>query len=58
MLHIAETLGKTLLEVKDGMTIDELETWAAWFELKAEAEKKAMKEAQSKAKRSKPRRIR
>ena len=42
---IAETLGITLLELKNRMSTEELLSWNAYFELKNEREEKAYEDA-------------
>ena len=42
---IAETLGITLLELKNRMSMEELLSWNAYFELKNEREEKAYEDA-------------
>ena len=48
MFKIAETVGKTVGELEELLTVDEFVGWGAWFELKYEAEKKAYEKAKRK----------
>lgn len=46
--RIAETLGMTVADLEHKMTDYELYQWSAYFEFKAEIEKKALDEAKRK----------
>jgi len=46
---VAEKLGKTITELRNGMTAEELYAWSAYYTLKADAEKKAYEESRRQA---------
>lgn len=51
MFRIAETLGgRTVGELEEALSVSEFAEWAAWFELKADAEKRAIERAKAEAK--------
>ena len=45
-LVVAEKLGKTLTELREGMTYEELWLWHTYFNLQSEQQQEAMKKAQ------------
>lgn len=45
IFRIAETIGCMAKDIREEMPLDELYEWAAFFELKYEAEKKAVEQA-------------
>ena len=44
-LVVAEKLGKTLVELQEQITHDELMLWLVFYELRADEEKKQMEQA-------------
>ena len=44
-LFVAEKLGKTLTELREGMTYEELWLWHAYFNLQHEQQEEAIKKA-------------
>ena len=47
-LAVAEKLGKTLVELREQMTPDELMLWVLFYELKADEDKKQLEQAKRK----------
>ena len=44
-LFVAEKLSKTLVELREAMTEEELALWLMFYEIRADEEEKAMNEA-------------
>jgi hypothetical protein len=44
---IAEKAGRLVCELEEQLSVDELYEWGAWFELKADTQKKAMDKAKT-----------
>lgn len=48
---IAEKLGKTLTELREAMTLEELYLWQAFYQYRSEEEERAMEKAKKDARR-------
>jgi hypothetical protein len=52
LFHVAcEIGGRTVEELRDALLAEELTSWAAFFEMRAEAEKESIERAKAQAKR-------
>jgi hypothetical protein len=52
---LAETLGRTVEEIENEMSVTEFFEWAAFFDYKAKEQKKAVDKAKAEAKRGRRR---